>query len=149
MIEVLDDAGFGDENSARLEALLAKLADVLNLKNAGELCVRLVAQDEIQSLNRDYRGKDEPTDVLAFPSGGDDFPQPERILGDIALCPRFIQASATEREKPFETELYFALAHGILHLLGWRHDTDEALDGMNKKTIGVLAGCGVEVNDLG
>jgi len=149
MIEVLDDAGFGDENSARLEAFTAKLSDVLELGSAGEVCVRLVAPVEIQTYNRDYRGKDEPTDVLSFPASGDGFPQPERILGDVALCPEFIESSAGELGKPFETELYFALAHGVLHLLGWRHDTDEALDGMNEKTIGILARCGVEVNDLG
>ena len=79
----------------------------------GHLAVVLVGEDEIRRLNRDHRGLDEPTDVLSFsvdetgPAAG------PRELGDVVICSRHT-ADLTE-----------AVVHGVLHLCGYDHETDD------------------------
>jgi probable rRNA maturation factor len=79
----------------------------------GHLAVELVDETRIRELNRDHRGKDAPTDVLAFPIDElDPVPGP-RELGDVAICPEHC-SDVTE-----------AAVHGVLHLCGYDHETDE------------------------
>ena len=79
----------------------------------GHLSVELVDEGRIRELNREHRGKDEPTDVLSFPIDGvAEVPGP-RELGDVAICPAHT-ADATE-----------ATVHGVLHLCGYDHETDD------------------------
>jgi probable rRNA maturation factor len=79
----------------------------------GHLAVDLVGEARIRELNRDHRGKDAPTDVLAFPIDElDPVPGP-RELGDVAICPEHC-SDVTE-----------AAVHGVLHLCGYDHETDE------------------------
>ena len=78
----------------------------------GHLSVELVDEDRIRALNREHRGRDEPTDVLSFPIDGRD-PLPggvPRALGDVVLCPEVV---GEEWRGP--------LVHGLLHLLGYDH----------------------------
>jgi probable rRNA maturation factor len=90
---------------------------------AGDVVVRFVDEDEIRELNRVWRGKDRPTDVLSFPSGLID-PAGRRHLGDIALClPVAARQAARRRHTPRREALLLAL-HGLLHLLGYDHETD-------------------------
>jgi probable rRNA maturation factor len=79
----------------------------------GHLAVELVEADRIQELNRDHRGKDAPTDVLAFPVDGTGPTAGPRELGDVAICPEHC-ANVTE-----------AAVHGVLHLCGRDHETDD------------------------
>lgn len=83
----------------------------------------VVGADEMRAINRDQRGKDEPTDVLAFPIDADDglaaiadWPEdgPAPELGDIVICPE-------AAEEPLAT----LAVHGLLHLVGYDHETDE------------------------
>jgi probable rRNA maturation factor len=74
--------------------------------------VALVDEDEIARLNREYRGRDEPTDVLSFPVDLSDVPGP-RELGDVVICP------------PLTEDLAEAVVHGVLHLCGYDHDTGD------------------------
>jgi probable rRNA maturation factor len=80
----------------------------------GHLSVEVVSEDRIRELNREHRGKDEPTDVLSFPIDGPagDVPGP-RELGDVVICPEHT-ADLTE-----------ATVHGVLHLCGYDHETDD------------------------
>ena len=79
----------------------------------GHLAVELVDENRIRELNRDHRGKDAPTDVLAFPIDElDPVPGP-RELGDVAICPEHC-ADVTE-----------AAIHGVLHLCGYDHEADD------------------------
>ena len=79
----------------------------------GHLAVELVDADRIRSLNSEHRGRDRPTDVLSFPvdergpSGG------ARELGDVVICPEHTQ------------DLAEAVVHGVLHLCGYDHETDD------------------------
>jgi probable rRNA maturation factor len=79
----------------------------------GHLAVEIVDAERIRELNREHRGKDAPTDVLSFPvDGAGEVPGP-RELGDVAICPEHC-SDVTE-----------AAVHGVLHLCGYDHETDE------------------------
>lgn len=88
-----------------------------------ELSVSLVSDKEIQSLNRQWRRKDKPTDVLSFPAGelppGVPGPRP---LGDVVISMDTAQRVAREDGRKVEAEVARYLAHGILHLLGYDHE---------------------------
>jgi len=79
----------------------------------GHLAVELVDAARIQELNREHRGKDAPTDVLAFPVDEAGPTAGPRELGDVAICPEHC-SDVTE-----------AAVHGVLHLCGYDHEKDE------------------------
>lgn len=87
--------------------------------------VAFVSDDAIRELNRTYRGKNRPTDILSFGEfrrKADVRPTDGRIdLGDLVLSPSFIRDAAKEDGVSFETEMAFIFSHGIFHLLGFRH----------------------------
>jgi probable rRNA maturation factor len=78
----------------------------------GHLAVALVGEDEIRRLNREHRGRDAPTDVLAFPVDERDPAAGPRELGDVVVCP--------ERS----SDVVEAVVHGVLHLCGHDHERD-------------------------
>lgn len=84
----------------------------------------------MRELNREHRGIPKTTDVLSFPLfEGDEplpsFPGQPRLLGDVVLCLERIDRQARERSWDFEDELIFCLVHGVLHLLGYDHETND------------------------
>ncbi len=108
----------GGPDTAPLVARLVWACDRLGVERAS-MGLMIVGADEMAVINRDHRGRPEPTDVLAFPVDGADAlrwppdgPPPE--LGDVVLCPDAAQ-------EPLET----LAVHGLLHLLGYDHETDE------------------------
>jgi len=132
-----------------------KLADVDSLKDIAqrlmddfgvgesELLVRLVSSIEIQVLNNEYRGKNQPTDVLSFPS---EIPVEvdEAILGDVVICVDVVREEAIVGEKDFAEHLSHILIHGILHLLGYAHDELEAANKMESIEIEFLGKLGIK-----
>ncbi len=78
----------------------------------GHLAIELVDGSRIRELNREHRGKDAPTDVLAFPIDGAGPAAGPRELGDVAICPEHC-SDVTE-----------AVVHGVLHLCGYDHESD-------------------------
>ncbi len=92
-----------------------------------EISVLLSDDAAQQALNREWRGKDKPTNVLSFPAlDADD--AIEGLLGDISLAYETLMREADELEKPFEHHFAHLLVHGMLHVLGYDHETeDEAL----------------------
>lgn len=96
----------------------AKLAEV-GLDSL-EISVVFVNEAEIRKINRKYRRNNKSTDVLSFnlDSG---YNKNGIIQGEIILCPDIIRKSARENKIGFSRELGFVLAHGVLHILGWRH----------------------------
>jgi probable rRNA maturation factor len=99
-----DDARFERAARAALEA--AGITD-------GHLAIELVGEQRIHELNREHRGKDKPTDVLSFPIDEDDPVAGPRELGDVVICPEHTQ------------DLVEAVVHGVLHLAGYDHETDD------------------------
>lgn len=107
-----------------------------------EVSISFVTDDEIHELNRDYRGIDRPTDVLSFEcdnvdddfmpegQGGEDEPYE---LGDIVIAPDVAERQTAEFGTTFHDELCLLITHGLLHLCGWDHMTDEEADAMEAR----------------
>ena len=97
---------------AELREAVAAALDAAGVGD-GHLAVELVGAERIRELNRDHRGKDAPTDVLAFPLDGTGPVAGPRELGDVAICPEHC------------SDLTEAAVHGVLHLCGHDHETDD------------------------
>ncbi len=90
-------------------------------QDRAELSLALVDNRKIQELNARYRDRNEPTDVLSFPSG-ESLPAGVQILGDVVISVEKAEAQARKRRKTVEREIESLLIHGILHLLGYDHE---------------------------
>ncbi|MES2908585.1 MAG: rRNA maturation RNase YbeY [Pseudomonadota bacterium] len=109
------------------------------------LDIRIVGEAESQTLNRDYRGKDKPTNVLSFPA---ELP-PELIaeldevpLGDLAICAEVVAREALEQGKPLHAHWAHMTVHGVLHLLGHDHIEEADAARMEPLEIAILATLG-------
>ena len=114
-----------------------------------EVSVRLTSDDEVHVLNRDYRQKDKPTNVLSFPmiqpdllasvaANSDDG---EVLLGDIVLAHGVCAAEAAERGVTVEAHAQHLIVHGMLHLLGHDHMNDaeaEAMEAIERDALSAL-----------
>ncbi len=89
----------------------------------GEVTVLLTTDETIRDLNRRFRGKDEATDVLSFPSTNP-AAGPEKIAGDVAISVETARKQATEHGHALGVELRVLILHGLLHLAGYDHETD-------------------------
>lgn len=103
-----------------------------------ELTIRLVNADESQLLNKQYRKKDKPTNVLSFP-----FEVPAGIelnlLGDLIICASVVEQEAKEQNKALFDHWAHMIIHGCLHLLGYDHINDTDADEMESLEIIILA----------
>jgi probable rRNA maturation factor len=114
-----------------------------DLDSAFEVTVRICDSAESQQLNRDYRGKDKPTNVLSFV-----FEAPTHIdspfLGDLVICAALVEREAKEQNKAILDHWAHLCIHGLLHLLGYDHiEEEEALEMENLETH-VLAQLGID-----
>lgn len=105
--------------------------------HAYELTLRLTTDEEIQQLNTHYRGKNRPTDVLAFAAIDSDERFPVELyttqpyyLGDIIISLETAKHQAHEAKHPLTYELAWLASHGLLHLLGWDHPDEQSLERM-------------------
>lgn len=100
-----------------LRRVIAELAP-----EASSFAVRFVGDRAMRSINHRYRGADRTTDVLSFP--GDDGPE-GRHLGDVAVSIPVARRQAARRGEPVEREIRTLLLHGVLHCLGYDHESDD------------------------
>ena len=111
-----------------------------------EVSVVLTTDAEIQALNKAWRGKDRPTNVLSFPADMPDLP-PDALqaapLGDIALAAETIGREAHEQNKSYNDHLAHLAVHGLLHLLGFDHETTEDATEMEALEVDILERLGV------
>jgi probable rRNA maturation factor len=106
-----------------------------------ELTIRLVAEEESQELNNEYRGKDKPTNVLSFPFEAP--PQvPIELLGDLIICAQVVQQESEEQRKAAEAHWAHMVVHGCLHLLGYDHIKDDEAEVMEDLERQIMAGLG-------
>jgi probable rRNA maturation factor len=89
-------------------------------ERGGEITVRFVDADESQALNRDYRHKDAPTNVLSFA-----YEREPRVRGDLVVCAPVAEREAVERGKAPTAHYAHLVVHGLLHLLGYDHEVGE------------------------
>lgn len=115
---------------------ISKYRDDLSLDN-WEITIRLVDNDEIQQLNKEYREKDKPTNVLSFPfesPPGVDIP----LLGDLIISVPYVNNEAEQQSKTTEAHWAHMVLHGCLHLLGYDHITTEDAEEMENIEIQIL-----------
>ena len=110
-------------------------------EEASELVIRVVNAYESQELNKTFRGKDYPTNVLSFPADIQ-LPEGPTILGDIAICLPVVKREADEQSKRFDQHFAHMVVHGCLHLLGYDHEDEHDADQMEAKEIGILENLG-------
>lgn len=104
-----------------------------------ELTLRVVGPTEMQTLNREYRGKDYATNVLSFPfESPPDVELPVRVLGDIVLCAQTVAREAREQGKKIDAHWAHLTVHGTLHLLGMDHQEARQARVMEGAEIAVL-----------
>jgi|SRR5215472_3213748 len=132
-----------------LDAFCRRAASALRLTaNAATIC--LVSDPQIAAWNRAYRGRPKATDVLSFPVASQNGqrkgnrkipfarrsprPRENRYLGDIAIAPAFARRSARALGRSLESELRILALHGLLHLMGYDHETDNgAMDRLESR----------------
>ncbi|MET3712428.1 putative rRNA maturation factor [Sphingomonas trueperi] len=133
------------------EAALAQTpyADWRGAPTAIEVAVRFTSDEEVQTFNRQYRGKDKPTNVLSFPMIQPDLldtvtqnsDDGEVLLGDIVLAHGVCSVEAEERGISVEDHATHLIVHGMLHLLGYDHIEDgeaEAMEAMEQAAMAAL-----------
>ncbi|HEX8388983.1 MAG TPA: rRNA maturation RNase YbeY [Sphingomonas sp.] len=125
--------------------------ELLATAAAVEISVRLAGDEEVRTLNRQYRGKDKATNVLSFPmvqpdlietvtQGSDDG---EVLLGDLILAHGVCAAEAAERGVPVADHAAHLMVHGVLHLLGYDHLAEEEAEAMEAIERDALASLGL------
>ena len=114
-------------DAAGLAAFLVRVAEDAAPGDRRAATLRILSDRKMRELNRRFREKDRPTDVLAFPAGAPEegaFGGEPAYLGDLAVSAETAARQAAERGHPLETELRLLALHGVLHLLGWDHERD-------------------------
>lgn len=116
-----------------------------------EVAVRFTSDEEVHVLNRQYRNKDKPTNVLSFPMIQPDLMEAvtensddgEVLLGDIVLAHGVCAAEAVERQVSVEDHATHLIVHGVLHLLGYDHMEDAEAEAMEEMERSALASLGL------
>ncbi|MCI4645766.1 MAG: rRNA maturation RNase YbeY [Hyphomonadaceae bacterium] len=130
--------GLGDLDALAARALAAGAAEAGH-DSGGEIAILFTGDAAMQALNRDWRGKNMPTDVLSFPADERD----AGFLGDLALGYEICARDAGALDRDLSAHLTHLLVHGLLHLLGHDHETDEEAERMEALEIKALARLGL------
>jgi len=135
-VEIEDDAwGLALPHAAALAEQAATRA--IEPYGAGDVIILLTNDASVQDLNARFRAKDQPTNVLSFPA-----PETARPhLGDIALAFETCAREAAAQNKPLEHHLQHLTVHGVLHLLGYDHQSDaeaEEMEAMEREILSTL-----------
>ena len=127
------------------EAWIARALEAAGQSLNVDVSVRIVDADEMRVLNRDYRDRDKPTNVLSFPAGPiEGLSEAEPLpIGDIVVCAGVVSAEAAEQSKPLPDHFAHMLVHATLHLLGFDHIEDEEAAAMEALEIRALAAHGI------
>jgi probable rRNA maturation factor len=108
-----------------------------------EVSVMLADDAQIQELNRTWRGKDKPTNVLSFPAPDQPGAEGPRHLGDIALAYETLVRESEEESKALADHFAHLIVHGILHLLGYDHEDEAEAETMEALEVKALATLGI------
>ncbi|CAF1798572.1 rRNA maturation RNase YbeY [Bacillus subtilis] len=152
LIDIVDETGsVSEEMLKEVENLLQFSAEREGVQDQAEVSVTIVSNDDIHQINKEYRGKDAPTDVISFALEeegegeieivGAEMPP---VLGDIIISADRTREQAEEYNHSFKRELGFLAVHGFLHLLGYDHMTKEEEEEMFTKQKELLDAYGLK-----
>ena len=139
----------GDQWVPSQEQCETWLGSALQLADQNKPCsisLSFVDASSSQALNREYRGKDKPTNVLSFPA---EFPAELQKqvdtypLGDIVVCAAVVAAEASEQNKELADHWAHLTIHGLLHLLGYEHEVPTSAEKMERLEINTLERLGI------
>jgi len=119
-VDVLKKVAGRKVSAAKIKRTAERILVLLDQKGT-ELSLALVGNDEIRELNRKYRNKLAPTDVLSFPAD-ESAGLRARLLGDVIISVEQAEIQAKQARRTLEAEVEWLLIHGILHLLGYDHE---------------------------
>ncbi len=144
------DSGMSEEDEQSLVDLAIVVLEAGRVDQDSSVVIRFVDDDAISLLNERHMGQSGPTDVLSFPiedaspgkppvrpTGG-----PPLDLGDIFISTNVVRQHADEYEVEFGDELHLMVCHGVLHLLGWDHETNDEAVAMEVREAEHLAAVG-------
>jgi probable rRNA maturation factor len=143
-VQVASDAA-GIPTSDDIREWIERTVAAADPDRDADVSVRIVDEQEMRALNRDYREQDKPTNVLAFPAGNTGFVPPGEmpLLGDIVVCAAVVAREADEQGKPPGHHWSHMLVHGTLHLLGHDHVTDPQAQAMEALERQILDSLGI------
>lgn len=139
--------GWGDPGE--LEALVRRAVAAAcrhaapDMVEGSELSVVLADDARVRDLNRDWRGKDAPTNVLSFPSGDEDEPPYGPLLGDVVLARETVEREAADLGLSLHAHMTHLVVHGFLHLFGYDHHMDADAEEMEDLERRILASLGI------
>jgi probable rRNA maturation factor len=128
-VEINNESG-RPVDTAGLVRLATFALEQLRIHPQAELSILCVDEQTMAAYNERWMGEARPTDVLSFPMDelrppSDDEDPPDGLLGDIVLCPAVTERQARENHRTPEAEAEYLLVHGLLHLLGFDHATEQ------------------------
>ncbi|MEZ5892388.1 MAG: rRNA maturation RNase YbeY [Parvularculaceae bacterium] len=141
MIEVVTgDEGWAEAlpDADALAAACHRAALAFEPRLDGEIALLLCDDAEMAGLNKQFRGKDGPTNVLSFPSG-----EAEGFLGDMALARETCEREAAAKAVPLRDHAAHLIIHGMLHLIGYDHETETEAAAMERREVDILTALGV------
>jgi probable rRNA maturation factor len=126
----------------KLERACLKVMRAERVRRDAVVSVTAVDEAGIEDMNRRYLSREGPTDVLSFPMGeeGKDC----YLLGDVVICPQYVWMNSDEYDVEKGRELEFVVAHGVLHLLGYRDENEESACMMERRQREILGFAGRE-----
>jgi probable rRNA maturation factor len=147
------DSSLSWEQLARdaAQAAIAESAfpQIATSERAVEISVRLTSDEQVRALNSEWRGKDQPTNVLSFPMADEqqlhaaNVAGPELLLGDVVLARGVCEAEAQDKGVSVEDHAMHLVVHGTLHLLGYDHHEDSDAADMELREVRALARIGI------
>lgn len=146
--EISKDFSFLKEASLLALSQEATETAPLAMKSPHRLAVLVMSDDaSIKDLNQTYRGRDKATNVLSFPSTESLLPGEENEpvhIGDVILAYDYVSEEAKNEKKALQTHLSHLVVHGVLHLLGYDHETSEDAEAMETLEIKLMKQLGLE-----
>lgn len=112
-----------------------------------ELTVVIQSNEDLRTLNREFRGVDAPTDVLAFPADELDPDTGNRYIGDIAISYPYAHQQAVSARHPVESEMKLLVVHGVLHLFEMDHLEDDDTQEMWAAQYAIMDALGIDIRD--
>ncbi len=138
----IDCEGWEEIEPAALAEMCARAVAAFHPKAGGPVSVLFTDDEAMKGLNASYRSKEGATNVLSFPAG-DALPPGETYLGDIALGLEICQSEAAARGVSLRAHAAHLIVHGVLHLIGYDHQSDDDAAAMEAEESRILARLGV------